>query len=261
MNAHKSDEGTGDDEDMDGEEAGKGFARDDRAAEHQFDHRWPNDGGATGDGGADSETPIGVLIEAQDLAGEGHSEDHEEEENSDDPSKFAGKFESAEEKDLAHMEQNDRHHKIGAPAVECPDEPAEGLDLVERLETVPGVRGGGGVNESETNSRDELEDHQGEASASENVRPTGRPARDLMGHGVHHRLAELETLVKPPADAFDQFDQAHEQLLGSPAAATLGPCWRVGSCPALMNNSSPSMRYSYSNSPRGGGPEARSPLA
>jgi hypothetical protein len=57
-----------------GEEAGESCAADDGAAEQQMDQRRADEGDAAEDGSADAEAPVGILIEAHDLAGEGHAE-------------------------------------------------------------------------------------------------------------------------------------------------------------------------------------------
>ena len=42
------------------------------------------------DGSADPKTPVCVLIKPQDLAGKGHAERHQQQENSEDPRQLAG---------------------------------------------------------------------------------------------------------------------------------------------------------------------------
>ena len=76
-------------------------AGDDGAAEHEIHERAADEGHAAEDGGADAEAPVGVLIEAKNLAGEGHAEGEQQEKDADDPGEFARKLVGAEEKDLA----------------------------------------------------------------------------------------------------------------------------------------------------------------
>src|SRR6266702_5283373 len=91
---------------------------------------------------ADSKPPISILVEAQDLPGEGHPERHQQEQHPDHPGEFAGKLEGAEEKDLHHVNDHQSHHEIRAPTMKRADEPSKCLLMVEGLETVPGaIRG------------------------------------------------------------------------------------------------------------------------
>ena len=139
-----------------------------------------NDGHATRDGSADAETPVGVLIEAQDLAGEGHAESHQQKKDADDPGEFAGKFVGAKKEDLHHVDEHDGDHEVGAPAVEGANEPAEGDVVIKDLQAVPGFGGGRNVDKREQNAGDDLQDKNGEGGAAENVAPTGGVARDGM---------------------------------------------------------------------------------
>ena len=117
----------------------------------------PIDGNAAHDGGADAEAPVGVLIEAQHLAGEGHAEREQQQEDADDPGELAGKLVGAEEKDLRHVDEHDGDHEVGAPAVNGAQKPAERDVVVEELQAVPGFAGGGGVDEREQNAGDDLQ--------------------------------------------------------------------------------------------------------
>ena len=59
------------------------------------------------DGCADSQAPVSILIKAENLAGEGHSQSHQQKEDAENPRKLAWKFVGAEQKDLRHMNE---HH-------------------------------------------------------------------------------------------------------------------------------------------------------
>ncbi len=72
---------SGNDEDMEGEEAGQRGAVDDRAAQHQVHQRAADQRHAAHDGCADAEAPVSVLVEAQHLAGEGHAQGHQKHED------------------------------------------------------------------------------------------------------------------------------------------------------------------------------------
>ena len=83
----------------------------------QMHERAADEGHAAHDGGADAEAPVGVLIEAQDLAGEGHAEREQKKKDADDPGEFARKFVCAEEEDLHHVDEHDGDHEVRTPAV------------------------------------------------------------------------------------------------------------------------------------------------
>ena len=70
-----------DDEDVQREEARQRLAGDDRPAEHELDELRADERNAAGDRRADAESPVRVLIEAQDLPGKRHAQRHEEQED------------------------------------------------------------------------------------------------------------------------------------------------------------------------------------
>ena len=69
----------GDDEDVQREEARQRLAGDDRAAEEDLDELQAHQRDAPGDRRADAESPVRILIPAQDLAGESHAQRHQQE--------------------------------------------------------------------------------------------------------------------------------------------------------------------------------------
>src|SRR5450755_3753014 len=93
----------------------------------------------TGDGCADSEAPISVLIETQHLAGEGHAERHQQQKNADDPGELARKFVGSEQEDLAQVDEHHSHHEVRAPTVYGPEKPSQGDAVVEELQAIPGL--------------------------------------------------------------------------------------------------------------------------
>jgi hypothetical protein len=109
------------------------------------------------------------------------------------------------------VNQHKSDHEIGAPTVEGAYEPAEGLLVIQHLQTGPSLSGGWNVHECETDAGDELQNHHGEAGAAEDV----GPARGASGHRMFHRffdrLAHFEPEIKP---LHQVFGQAHANLLG-----------------------------------------------
>ena len=211
------------------------------------------DGNATGNGGADAEAPESVLIKTEDLTGEGHAESDEQQEDANDPGEFAGKFESAKEKDLDHVNQHDGHHEVGAPAVKSADIPAGCNRMIDRLQAVPSFASGGNVDDREKNAGDNLQDENGERRAAEDVEPARGVSRHGMLGGLAHGGRDLQARFEPVADFSDQVHGSFPmwiKALGLPG---------VGNSPALMRSFPSSILYGYSKRPRSGGPEAREP--
>ena len=71
-------------------------------------------------------------------------------------------------------------------------------------------------------------DEQGEAGAAEYVEPARAAARHPVSRGFPHGLAKLQARVKPCANLFEPFNQAHVPPLVFPTVATLGISERVG---------------------------------
>ena len=59
-----------------------------------------------GDRRADAEPPVRVLVEAQHLAGEGHAERAQEQDDADDPGQLARILVGAEEEHLDHVDES-----------------------------------------------------------------------------------------------------------------------------------------------------------
>ncbi len=226
----------GNDENVKSEKAGERGAGNDGAAEKKVNGPRADDGNAAGDGSANADAPEGVLIEAQDLAGEGHAESHEKKKHADDPGEFAGKFVGAEQKNLNHVDQNDGDHEVGAPAVERANVPAEGDGVIEGLQAVPGFSGGGNVDEGEQDAGDDLQNEDGKGGAAENVEPAGGLARYGMLDGFANGFRELQTLVEPVGNVLDQAHGDFPEILTS-AVGLPG----VGNSPALMRRLLPSI--------------------
>ena len=237
---------------MQREESGERRAGDDRAAQHQRDNRRPGDGHAAGDRGADPETPVGVLIEAHDLSGKRHAERRQQQEDADDPGQLARILVGAEQKDLRHVDEDDRDHEVRSPSVQRANEPAERDLMVQRLQAAPRLVGGWHVHHREENAGRELQAEDDQRGAAEDVPPAGRVARHRMFRGVADRRRQLQAVIDPFGN---RGDHAHGGL--SRSSAAFGP--GVGSSPARIVTTPSSILIGYSKSPRSGGPEAREP--
>ena len=83
------------------EEAGQRGAGNDGTAQHEMDKLAPDKRNAAHDRSPDAQAPIGVLIEAQHLPGEGHAQRHQQQKDAQNPGKLARKLVCAEQEDLA----------------------------------------------------------------------------------------------------------------------------------------------------------------
>ena len=197
---------------MEGEEARERGAGDDGTAEHEVDERAADEGHAAEDGSADAEAPVGVLIEAQDLAGEGHAEGEQQQEDADDPGEFAGKLVGAEEEDLHHVNEHDGDHEVGAPAVHGAQKPAERDVVVEEFEAAPRVAGGGSIDQREQNAGDHLKNENHRGGAAEDIPPARGAGRDLVLGRFDGGRAQAEPLLEPVVDVDGALLQAGHEL-------------------------------------------------
>src|SRR5262249_8422874 len=101
----------------------------------------------------------------------------------------------------------------------------------------------------EANARRDLQHEQRERRAAEDVPPARRAARYGVVEDRGHRTGEASSLLEP-AKCRTQRPSIVRSHTGLE---------RVGSWPPRTQSAPSRTRYSYSNSPRGGGPEAREP--
>src|SRR5207302_9585115 len=120
---------------------------------------------------------IRILIEAQHLPGKGHPECHQQEEHANDPCEFAGKLVCAKEKDLHHVDKDDRHHEVRPPSVHSADEPAQGDFMVQSLKATPCLACRGHINEGQQNSGHELEKKNDECCTAKHIPPARSVSR------------------------------------------------------------------------------------
>src|SRR5262249_37770167 len=228
------------------EESRQRASRDDRPAEQKMDERVADARRSRRNRRTDPEPPVGVLIPAEDLAGEGHAERAEEQEDADDPRELARVFVGAPQEHLDHVQRHDGDHRIRAPEMQRAQEPAERSLEVQIEQALIRAVGRGDVDERETDARRDLQHEQRERRAAEDVPPARRAARHRVVGAGPHRAAE----ASPP------LEQAERETQGSASHTGLES---VGNWPPRTQSAPSRTRYSYSNKPRGGGPEAREP--
>ena len=189
----------------------------------------PHERNASGNRGADAEAPIGILIEAHDLSGEGHAEGTEEQDDSREPCELARVLVGAEQEHLRHVREHQGEHEVGAPAVQRAQVPAERLRVVQVEEALPcGIRRRH-VHEREARARDQLQQEHDERRAAEHVPPARRAPRHGMRRHLREGCAEPHTLVEPRPDRPCPVDECHVLPRLRPLAAQASGPDRPGS--------------------------------
>src|SRR5580658_6791212 len=101
------------------------------------------------------------------------------------------------------MEQNDRDHEVGAPALKSSNKPSELDPMVKNLETVPSLPGGRHVNQCKENSGEDLKNKHDKGGATEHIKPACRIARNGMLRGFTEGLTNLKARIEPITDLSD----------------------------------------------------------
>src|SRR5208282_487627 len=130
------------------------------------------------------------------------------------------------------MEQNDRDHEVGAPAVESPNKPSELYPVVEDLKAVPSFPRGRHINQCKKNSGKDLKNKDDKRSATENIKPARRIARNGVLCGFTKGLTNLEARVQPITDLSDQTHRRVSKVTSDDCVFWPG----VGISPALMKS-------------------------
>ena len=104
MEAYEPDQHSWNHKDMQREESGQRSTRDDRSAQHQFHGCGTYDWDTACDRRSDAKPPVRILIEAQHLPAECHTECHQQKEYANYPGKLSREFISPKEEDLHHVD-------------------------------------------------------------------------------------------------------------------------------------------------------------
>src|SRR5580704_1003122 len=131
------------------------------------------------------------------------------------------------------MDQDDRHHEVRAPAVQSSNEPTERDLVIQSLQAVPSFSSGRHINKREHDAGHDLQHEHHERRAAENIKPAGGFARYRMLGGFLDDGANLQTLIQPLTDGFNQ---THGRI-----SRTILEAWPgVGISPALIMSFPPS---------------------
>src|SRR5690349_4394591 len=109
------------------------------------------------DGRADSQPPVRVLIESENLPRKGHPQRTQEQAAAAYPSQLTRVFVSSEQEGLDQMGGHDAHHEDRSPVVDRAQKPAQKLFVVEILEARPGLTGRRLVDESQKSPGENLQ--------------------------------------------------------------------------------------------------------
>ena len=201
VQAHEGQQQSGYQEDVQRKEARKRGAADDRPAQQEMHHGSAGERNAADDGSADAQAPVGVLIEAQDLSGEGHAQGEHEQKDARDPGQLARIFVCAKEKDLHHVNEHDGDHEVRSPSVHGAQKPAQPQVVVDELQAGVGIARAGRIDQGQQNAGHHLQDQQHHGRAAKDVPPTGgRRRRRMPGH-LCHRLQQAGAFLEPLEDA------------------------------------------------------------
>src|SRR3990172_1446174 len=75
---------------------------------------------------ADRDRPVGDLVPRQQVAGERQHDREEQQDDADDPVELARRLVGAVVEDPHHVQEDEEHHEVGAPAMDVPGEQPEG---------------------------------------------------------------------------------------------------------------------------------------
>src|ERR1700756_4412306 len=90
---------------MHGEESRQSRTRDYGTSKHQPDDGGTENGNAARDGCSNTESPIGILIKAQHLPAECHTQRHQQQKNADNPGKLARKLVGSKKKNIDNLKK------------------------------------------------------------------------------------------------------------------------------------------------------------
>src|SRR5713226_10587261 len=102
------------------------------------------------------------------------------------------------------MDQDNRDHKIRAPAMQGSYEPTQGNAVIEGLEAVPRLSRRRHVDQRKQYAGDNLEQETCERGAAENIEPACSLARNRVLGSLADRPAQLQPEVEPLADFLHQ---------------------------------------------------------
>src|SRR5215471_6637480 len=132
---------------------------------------------------ADPQSPVSILIEAQDLSREGHAQSAKKQHDPRDPGHLARIFEGSEQKYLRYVQDHNTDHEIRTPVVHRAQEPTKLLVIVQVLETGVSLVRRGNVNEGQTRAGDDLKNETQQRPAAEDIKPALRIFRHMVPGG------------------------------------------------------------------------------
>src|SRR5215471_5818256 len=171
VKADERDYRAGNYKDVQREKARQGLAGYDRAGQHKMDKVRPDNRNTSHHRRADTQSPVSILIEAQDLSCEGHAQSAKEQHDPGDPGHLARIFEGSEQKYLRYVQDHNTDQEIRAPVVHRAQEPTKLLVIVQVFETGVSLARRGDVNECEARAGDDLQDETEQRATAEDIKP------------------------------------------------------------------------------------------
>ena len=117
----------------------------------------PKPGTLPGHRAADRQAPVGVRVPAKNLPGEEHPQREQQQADAHDPGQLARILVGPVQEDLGHVRQDHDDHARPGVVVQCPQEPAQRLLVVQVKQTLIGLIGGRHVDQRQADSGDDLQ--------------------------------------------------------------------------------------------------------
>src|SRR6267143_5083797 len=132
------------------------------------------------DGCTDAQSPVRILIEAEDLPRKRHPQRAQKQKAATDPRQLTRILVSSKQERLNQMQAHDADHEDRPPVVDRTKEPPQELLIVQILEAGPGLACRRHVDESQTSARHDLQNETQERAATEHIKPAIGAGRDFV---------------------------------------------------------------------------------
>ena len=210
MHPHEGEDERRQEEDVEGVEARQRRAADRVAGEDELDDLRADERRAPGLAGEDEDRPVGGLIPAQELAGEGQRHRRQQQHHPGEPVRLARELVGAHQVGLDHVQADEDDHRRGAEVVHPAQHATQRRLLGDERQAVVGVAGRGDVGAGQRDAGDDLQDEGEQHAAADRVRPADPAVR--LGHRVvEHRPEQLrgaEAVVDRRPDALEDLHRS-----------------------------------------------------
>ena len=197
MQSDQADRRAGKDENVQGEEATEGRARDVGATEYHRSQPVTRQGNPIDDGRTNAEAPVGVGIPTHDLTRKREPERGDAQGDAGHPGQFPRELVGPVQENLRHVNQHHDAHGVRTPAVKGSEHPSHRDLLVDIDQAL--IRLGGTRHEQgrQQDPGHQLHDEEHQRGATEDVPPLRAP-RHLVEHRVLGDRDQTSPVVDPP---------------------------------------------------------------